>query len=255
MTVLRAKLLQAAAIACTFAVGMTALLNHFKFVSTTEGVLESRMLVFGVNIRSSIQNALALGLPLAGNAGLAALIEREKTADPLISDIDVFDRDGRIVYSTETRRLDTQAPGDWLTVAREAEQRPHWRVSGHGNQGVGIGLQNNFGVTIGQLLIRYSRVSLDRRIAEMRQDLMRNYAVGLAVALAVLVLVLSLLFRRFGRELQMFEDGLAKTLGSDGRVAMVDAHGMAPALNGIGTALSDAHVQLDALQDELKRGS
>ena len=255
MTVLRARLLQAAAITCIFAIGMTALLNHFKFVSTIEDILESRMLVFGVNIESSIQNALALGLPLTGNAGLAALIEREKAADPLIRDIDVFDSDGRIVYSTDAKRVDTPAPSEWLTLTREAEQRSHWRVSGHGNQGVGIGLQNSFGVTIGQLLIRYSRASLDQQIADMGRDLMRNYAFGLVVALAVLTLVLGLLFRSFGRELQMFEDGLANTLGNDGQVSMIDARGMSPALNGIGTALSDAHAQLDVLQDEIKRGS
>lgn len=95
-----------------FFIGMTALLNHFTFVGTIEGILQSRMLVFGANIESNIQNALALGLPLAGNSGLAALMEREKAADPWISDIDVFDGDGRIVCSTDARRLDTPAPGD-----------------------------------------------------------------------------------------------------------------------------------------------
>lgn len=255
MTVLRVRLLQAAAIACTFAIGMTALLNHFKFVNTSEGILQSRMLAFGTNIESSIQNALALGLPFTENPGLAALIEREKDADPLISDIDAFDSEGRIVYSTDAGRLDTPAPSDWLTFAREAERQPHWRISGDGYQGVGIGLQNNFGVTIGQLLIRYSSESLDHRIAEMGKDLIRNYSLGLVAALAVLALVLNLVFRRFGRDLQVFENGLAATLHNDGQIATIDAHGMTPALGGIATVLTDAHAQLDALHDELKRSS
>lgn len=245
-------MLQAAAIACVFAIGMTALLDYFKFVSTTEGVLRSRMLVYGASIESSVQNALALGLPLAGNPALAALIGRERAGDPLIRDIDLFDSDGQIVYSTDAGRVGQPAPAAWRAAAREAMARPHWQFGAADQLGVGVGLQNNFGVTVGQLLIRYSRTTLERGIADMGASLLRHHALGLAVALAVLTAVLGVIFRRFTADLQNFEAGLVETLAADGRwLGDVDAHGMMPTLTGIGKVLADAHDGLNEVEHRL----
>lgn len=197
MQSLRVKFILAAFVASFFAIGMAGLLNYFKFKSTADGVLLSRMQMIGANIESNIRYSLALGLAFPEISTLPELIGREKAADALIRDIDIFDNEGRIAYSTEPGRVGQKVAEQWQGNAIEAANKAFWRLEDDAYLGVGIGLQNNFGVTVGQLLIRYSRASFDREVMDTGRHLLLYAVCGLAGALIVLVVALGVVYRSF----------------------------------------------------------
>lgn len=253
MTSLRDKFILAAFISCFFAVGMAGFLNYFKFKRTADGVLQSRMLLIGANIESNIQSALALGLSFPEIPTISALIQREKTSDALIQRIDIFDNEGKLAYSTEPGGVGEIVAAEWQKTAMEAANKAFWRIKKSDCLGVGVGLQNNFGVTVGQLLIRYSRESLDRRTQEMGKSLLLYSALGLSGALVILMIALSLVCRRFMNDLKMFESNLEASLNADGKIRPNVEHGMTETVEQIGEVLLAAHTALDAVQKKLDK--
>lgn len=255
MSPLRDKFILAAFISCFFAVGMAGFLNYFKFKRTADGVLQSRMLLIGANIESNIQSALAIGLSFPEIPTLAALIQREKMSDVLIQRIDIFDNDGRLTYSTEPERVGETVQTVWQKAALAAENQPFWRIEEGDNLGVGVGLQNNFGVTVGQLLIRYSRESLDRRSREMGMSLLLYSILGLSSALTILIVALHFVYRRFMNDLKTFESDLSATLHADGKNKLDSTHEITESVEQIGGALRAAHTALDDMQQKIDKAA
>ena len=105
LNLLRHRMIAVAMLACLFAVGMAALLNYFKYRSTTDGIVGGRLIVLGKQIENSIQASLALGIAFDDLGTLTGLMKREQTADGLIAEINVFDADGKCLYSTDQMRM------------------------------------------------------------------------------------------------------------------------------------------------------
>jgi hypothetical protein len=140
---------------CGFAVGMAGLLNFFKYRSTANRVVTERLVVTGKAVENTIQGALSLGMQFSDIGTLQATLDRERANDPLIVGMDVFDTDGKPMYSTDSMRATRPAPPAWLEAGRKSTTG-QWSVDEDYESAAGIALKNNFDVAIGYLAVRYS---------------------------------------------------------------------------------------------------
>jgi hypothetical protein len=151
----RSQMILVAVVVCFFSVGMAGLLNFFKYRSTAEHLIEERLIVTGNAIENSIQSSLALGLQFADIGTLPGTLERERGTDDLILSIEVFDTEGKPLYSTDRLRASRNAPASWLDAARLSKGKD-WSVKSGADTAAGIAIENNFGVIVGYLALRYS---------------------------------------------------------------------------------------------------
>lgn len=199
-----------AVLVCLFAVGMAALLNYFKYRSTADRLITARLIVIGKGIENSIQASLALGLTFNELTMLPSLIERERTADPLIREIKVFDPKGQPIYGTNPQGMTQAAPASWLAAAHRAGDAS-WSVIDDDNSAVGISIKNNFGLIVGYLALNYSRTTIDRDAHAVGKDLaLVALAIFLAAA-ALAALVLNLAMRGLERDMRVVEAALQRS--------------------------------------------
>jgi hypothetical protein len=187
-----------------FAIGMSAFLNYFKYKSTFGEIVKDRMLVIGRGVENTIQASLAVGLQFSDLDTLPTLLSREKAADTLIRGIDVFDHTGQILYSTDAGRVKREVPAAWVRAA-DRSKSTDWISEDGADAIAGISLKNNFDLTVGYLAMRYPRAYLEDAAAGVgREILIAAAAAFLALAL-VTPLALSVVIRRFERDLAALE--------------------------------------------------
>src|SRR5262252_7264447 len=137
----RRRLIVVAVMVCGFAVGMAGLLNYFKYRAAADRILTDRLVVTGRLVENSIQSSLALGLQFAEIGTL-----------PGILGIDIFDTEGKMLYSTDRLRATRPVPPAWTAAAQLAGDAD-WRAE-EGHEGAaGISLKNNFDLRIGYLAL------------------------------------------------------------------------------------------------------
>jgi hypothetical protein len=194
------QLIVVAVLVCLFAVGMAGLLNFFKYRSNVERIISERLVVTGNSIENSIQSSLALGLQFADLGTLPGTLERERATDDLILSIDIFDVDGKPLYSTDSLRSTRRVPEAWLNAAKQAAGKD-WFVRNGTESAAGIAIQNNFGLTFGFLALRYSEEQANSSTMAVARDLALSafgiFVVAAALASLALVTVMNRLTRDF----------------------------------------------------------
>ncbi|MBL8303329.1 MAG: hypothetical protein JNM26_11220, partial [Ideonella sp.] len=148
------RMIAVAVVVCGFAVGMAGLLNFFKYRTTANRIVAERLIVTGKSVENNIQSSLALGLNFSDIGTLPATLDRERSSDHLILGIDIFDKSGKMLYSTDRLRASRTVPQAWLAAATKDQN--DWFVDDEGESAAGIDIKNNFGLTIGYLAVRYS---------------------------------------------------------------------------------------------------
>ena len=252
---------------CAFAVGMAGLLNYFKYRSTAGRIIEQRLTFTGKSIESSILSSLSLGLQFADLATLPAMMERERATDDLILGIDVFDADGRPLYSTDRLRGNRAAPAAWVAAARKAGNH-NWVVHDDEESAVGIAIQNNFGLTIGHLALRYSDERVRAAAQAVARDLAVNSAVLFGVSASLASLALVAVMRRQAHDMLRVEGALRNDgpsrgsgvagLGGMGGIGGIGGGRSGPfrtALQSFGETVHEAEAELTAARLELQRGA
>lgn len=219
----KSRMIGVAIVVCGFAVGMAGLLNYFKYRTTANRLVTDRLVVTGRSVENSIQSSLALGLQFSDIGTLPGILDREQATDSLIQGIDIFDTEGKLLYSTDRLRASRPVPKAWLVAARKAGSDGNWLVDGGEETAAGISVQNNFGLTIGHLALRFS---VDR----VRDE---TYAVGREIAAASLLmflaaaglssLALTMVMRRLGGDVARVEAALRA--GDSARATAIASRG------------------------------
>ena len=240
-----------AVLVCLFAVGMAALLNYFKYRSTADRLITARLIVIGKGIENSIQASLALGLSFNELATLPSLIESERKADPLILGIEVFDPEGKRLYSTDRLGMTRAAPASWLAAARRAGTG-NWSVIDGDNSAVGISIENNFGLTVGYLALNYLRTSIDRDAHVVAKELALASLAVCAVAAALAALMLNLAMRGLERDMRVVEAALQHA-GDAAPAAGINSGPFGPALVRFFDMVRMAEVQTAAIRGRFGR--
>ena len=87
------------------AVALTGLLNHYKHSNFLSELLRDRHALVLEDIRDSIETSLALNLPLDALLGVNTTFEANIVRDPRILSIEMFDEEGKILYSADESLL------------------------------------------------------------------------------------------------------------------------------------------------------
>ena len=174
------RMIGVAVVVCGFAVGMAGLLNYFKYRSTSNRLVTERLVVTGRSVESSIQSSLALGLQFSDIGTLPGTLEREQATDSLIQGIDIFDTEGKLLYSTDRLRSTRPVPAAWLAAIHRASEGD-WLVNEDDVAAAGTTIRNNFGLVIGHLAIRYA--------ADRVRD--QSYTVGREIAISSFLVFLA----------------------------------------------------------------
>lgn len=248
----RRRLIVVAVVVCGFAVGMAGLLNYFKYRAAADRILTERLVVTGRSVENSIQSSLALGLQFAEIGTLPGMLDRERATDNLILGIDIFDVDGKMLYSTDRLRAQRPVPGEWIAAAKAAGNAD-WRAESGREGAAGIALQNNFDLKIGYLALRYS-------VERVQQEASAVAAELAATALAIFIgaatfssLALLSVMRRLDRNVQAVENALRHGEGVRASAgALREPFG--PALRQFIETTRRAEAQIADLRNALERG-
>lgn len=242
-----------AILVCGFAVGMAGLLNFFKYRSTAMNIVKDRLLVTGRSVENSINSSLSLGLQFGDIGTLQSTLERERATDDLIEGIDVFDTDGRMLYSTDRLRANRPVPADWLVMARKSGTED-WFVDTKHAAAAGMSIENSFGLTMGYLAVRFDVQRVHDDAWEVGRDIALASLGVFAVAAALASLLLQRVMRGLARDVDDVENALRT--GSAGRSAASGVRGhFGPAVRKFFDTVRDAEAQIASLQARLQRGS
>lgn len=164
------RLFGVALLVCLFGAVMATVLTRAKLNQGLVSIVEARVLASGRSLAHSIERAQGIGLDLAQLEGLPDLLRRHR-GDPLITAIDVFDADGRVVSSSEPGRRGTAIDPEVRRTAQAAGDAP-WSTSSGERRVAGLNLRTGYGLVIGHLGLQYARSELaqvldvaDRRLA------------------------------------------------------------------------------------------
>lgn len=196
-----------AVLVCGFAVGMAGFLNFFKFRSNADNIIKERLVVTGTSIENSIQSSLALGLQFSDLGTLPGTLERERATDDLILSIEIFDTEGKPLYSTDRLRASRAVPAAWYTAARQAGNKD-WFVKDGIESAAGIAIENNFGVVIGYLALRYSEEQARATTGAVGRQLAFTTFIVFVVAALVASMALLMVMNRLARDFDAVEAAL-----------------------------------------------
>lgn len=246
------NLVAVAVVVSGFAVGMAGLLNYFKYRSTANRLVTERLVVTGKAVENSIQNALELGLQFSEMSTLPTTLDRERATDDLIQGIDVFDTEGRLLYSTDRLRSSRPVPATWLAAARKAGN-DNWLVDDDVDPAAGIRLRNNFNLTIGYLALRFSADAVRADAMVVARELALSAALMFVLSAALSSAALLWVMRRLDGDVTAAEQALRA--GDSARAATLAARGpFGPALRRFVETTRAAETEIAELRGRLQRG-
>jgi hypothetical protein len=247
------RLVGVAVAVCGFAVGMAGLLNYFKYRAAAERILTDRLVVTGRSVENSIQASLELGLQFGEIGTMSAILDRERATDDLIVGIDIFDMDGRMLYSTDKLRASRPVPAAWITAAKVAG-KGDWRAEDGHEAAAGIGLRTNFDLMIGFLALRYNVDRVNEAATAVATELALQALAVFVGAAALSSLALLWVLQGLGRSLTAVEQGLGQGDGAR-TIGRVPSGPFGPALRRFLDTTRRAETEIAALRAGLGRGN
>jgi hypothetical protein len=246
------RMVQIAVLVTGFAVGMAGLLNYFKYRAVADRLVTERLTFTGQQIENSIQASLVLGLQFSELGTLPATLQRLLATDDLTLGIDIFDPDGRPLYSTDQLRAKQPVPQRWIDQARDAGDKD-WVVRDERIAAVGQPIKNQFGLTVGHVAIRYNAARVqDAALVVARQLALVTLSMFALAALAASLAMLTVM-SRLDRDTRKLEDALRS--GDPSRAAAAGRGGpFALALRRFVETTRSAETELVTLRAQLQRG-
>lgn len=252
MKTTKPQMILVAVLVCLFAVGMAGFLNYFKYRSNAERILQERLVVTGNAIETNVQSLMALGLQFSDLGTLPGTLERERATDDIILSIEVFDTDGKPMYSTDRLRTQRSVPAAWLAAARQAGAYD-WFVKNGSESAAGTAIQNNFGLTIGFVALRFSEEQVNATHNAVARDLALSTAAVFVVAATLASLALLAVMRRLSRELDAVEVAL-RSVDPVRPSALVRNGPFGKALRQFFERVRGAEAEIALLRRDLERG-
>jgi hypothetical protein len=200
-------------VVCLFAVGMSGLLNFFKYRATADRLIKDRLVVTGSGIENSIRSSLMLGLQFSDIGTLPETMDRERSTDGLIRTIEVFDTDGKTLYSTDRLRAMRGVPPAWVEEGRGADG-DYWMVKAGLNSAVGVPIKNSFGQVIGHVALRFDEAQLNESSMKVAHELLVNTLAIFAVSAVLASLAVLAVMNRVARDLRALEASLDAAPGA-----------------------------------------
>lgn len=174
------------------------MMSWFRFQTTLTGLIQNRLTVVGITLADSLEGAVDLGIGLGEVEIASALLQRARSDDPSIDGIEVFNTDGRVLFSTQTGRVSSIVLEDIFDAQRVAQERT-WSLETETSFISGVDITNSFGQQIGGVVLSYSKKGFSGQVARFSASLTRNAAIVTLVFSVVVVVVITLGFRDLSR--------------------------------------------------------
>jgi hypothetical protein len=242
-----------AILVCMFAVGMAGLLNFFKYRSNAERIIKERLVVTGTSIENSIQSSLVLGMQFADLGTLPGTLERERATDDLILSIEVFDAEGKPLYSTDRLRARRSVPQAWLDAARQAAGKD-WFVKAGTESAAGIAIHNSFGLVLGYLALRYSEEQVTASTNAVARDVALSTLLVFLAAATAASFVLVTMMERVARDFDSVEAAVRSGDPMQASPALRKS-AFGRALRRFFDSVRGAEAEIALLRGELERGA
>jgi hypothetical protein len=253
MNTTKPQMILIAVLVCLFAVGMAGFLNFFKYRSNAERIIKERLVVTGTSIENTIRSSLALGLQFGDLGTLPEMMERERATDNLILGIEVFDTEGKPLYSTDRLRATRDVAATWLAAARRAEGAD-WFVKSGTESAAGIAIENSFGLVIGYLALRYSEEQVSNSTMAVARELALSAFGVFVLAAALASVALLAVMNRISRDFEAVEATLRSTDPLRPSAA-VSKGPFGRALRRFFERVRDAEAEIALLRGSLERGA
>jgi sensor histidine kinase regulating citrate/malate metabolism len=249
----RVQLILVAVFVCLFAVGMAGLLNFFKYRSNAERLIKERFVVTGLGIENSIRSSLSLGLQFADLSALPEMMQRERGTDDLIRSIEIFDLDGKTLYSTDSLRQNRPANAAWVAAAIESHGT-QWQVRAGRESAVGLPVRNSFGQVIGHVALRYAQQQVDEAVMAVGRELALACLLVFILSAALASLALNLVMGLTQRDLKAVEVLLARSQDPAGPPPASLKGPFSVSLRRFFDTVRSAHSHIAATRARLQRG-
>ena len=158
---------------CAVAVVVLAifvLLAVLQFDRIHTRLIGERLLVLADRAAEPLAAAARLGLPVSGVRNADGLLERVRQTDDRITAIHVFDRDGRIIHSTDRQPAGTVGP-EILAARTSAEGAPWYIRTSEGFHG-GVDVRGRQGSFAASVVVAYPAAANLTRVQAMAAELM-----------------------------------------------------------------------------------
>lgn len=177
--------------------GLLLTMNYFKYGNILTNVTTSRLAVINKNLDFSLSRATNLGLALEELQFADTLLKRAKESDPAIQGIQVFDLNGRILFSTGAIGAEEKVSPKILKLVEPLRKKDATEWSAHSKEQfvAGVTLYNSFDRSIGGVILRYDRSGYATLVESVLEKLIAVTAVLLGVAALLAGIGISLGFR------------------------------------------------------------
>lgn len=159
-----------------------------KFDNLMSNVVSSKLDVISSSIETSIMKAERLGIPLKSANNVLDTMQKAKSRDDNVTEIEVIDSQGKVVFSTNKN---TKGFVD-LDVARRAlkSTEKNWNLSTDEYLFSGVQIFDSFGNLSGSIVITYDKSSFYGVYLQVRLHLLEmTIAVFLFFAAIVLLII------------------------------------------------------------------
>jgi hypothetical protein len=171
----------ALALVLAFAFGLLGFLAYEKHRKAFGGLVQARVGAVTLDLGAAADAGINIGLPLAAMSNLGELFQREAMDDREILSIDAFDPEGRIVHSSDPRRIGEAVPSRWSTAAQAGGR---WRVEEADAFVSGVSMRNSYDAPEGALAVRYDRRGFDAELGATARALAWRIALIFVVCAA-----------------------------------------------------------------------
>tara|TARA_R110000787_G_scaffold25757_2_gene72231 strand:- start:31446 stop:32366 length:921 start_codon:yes stop_codon:yes gene_type:complete len=202
-----------------FVLLLVTFLNYFKFQKTLAGLLDSRVRVVSLDLKSTVEGGLNLGLALRNIETLQPILDHAREINPLIATIQVYDESGNRLFSSPLSDEPT-VPAEWMTALDSAETDT-WSLAGETEFVVGVPLVDNLDKYVGGLSVTYSRSYFDAKVDAMLLELGEASLLALAIFGTLAFLAVFLLLRDVSAAYRRMQT--AMTLAASGGVDPPDS--------------------------------
>ncbi|MES2711236.1 MAG: hypothetical protein V4653_06610 [Pseudomonadota bacterium] len=217
---------------CGLAVAMNVLKFERLLLEQQARVLE----IVAGDLGETLENGLALGVRLATIPGAQALLERARSAEPLIAGLSVVDAHGAILFDTDRQRLGGTAP----ELAR-AGISGAWRFRDGARHNIGVPIVNGHGQSEGGLLLSYTRAAVDEQLVAALLAMISASLVALALAVPLSVIGVHVLTQQTRRWFARIEAAMQPNAAQEPCAVVLQA-----AIAEASAILEDAEQRLEA---------
>lgn len=181
-------------------------LASLQYDAVHSSLVGERLAVLAARTAAPFEQAARIGLGLGSVRNADALLEQARQTDEAIAAIHVFDRDGRILRSTD-RAPPATIPAQALAARAEAQGAPWHRAGGEAFLS-GVEIAARSGADAGGVLIVYSAAQSTARVGAMATELILAGLLVLAGSMAAAAALLRFGLRRQIGAFQALEDSI-----------------------------------------------